>query len=552
MERNAAHDRASLAVGAAFLLLYALTAHRGLQFADSGELQTVALHGGIPHATGYPLWVLLARAFAWLPLGAPEFRVTLFSAACGAAALALMVRRLGEMGVGLAASVTAACFLGVTFSFWRASVRAEVYTLSALVALAALGAALGAARSLAPAAAGTRADPPGAGAARRAPSARVPLLRAGFLLGLALTVHLAFVPVVAVAGIALAWLAWRGAPRDLARLPLLAGAFALGLAPYLLIPALDAARVPANYLDLVREARAFTGAGGPPLDSPWQGLAWLVIGRNVYPPEPVGFHPRSIAAMLPNAGAALFLFELGPLALPLLVAGLVRHARRARARAALLAAAFLASVGFTAWLQFGAMLHLFALPAILLGAILLADGLDAVFGAVAGASRGAGRAGLAALAAWAALALPPALLRVRAQEHPIGSARWRVIEEDPVFRAGFIPGMQGERDAGRWAREALEAMPRGARVLAAWTHYTPLRHVMLRDGARPDVALRQFSAATLEARVARWRVEPPGERPPLAFVARDRGTAPYLEGADSLALPGGGFVYVLAGPVPIP
>ena len=81
------HDRAGLAVGAAFLLLYRLTAAPGLLFADSGELQTVALLGGIPHATGYPLWVALARAFSWLPLGAPEFRVTLFSAACGAAAV---------------------------------------------------------------------------------------------------------------------------------------------------------------------------------------------------------------------------------------------------------------------------------------------------------------------------------------------------------------------------------------------------------------------------------------------------------------------------------
>jgi len=525
VERSAAHDRAAIAVGAAFLLLYRLTAAPGLLFADSAEFQTVGVAGGIPHATGYPLWVALAHAFTWLPLGAPEFRVTLFSAVGGAIALGLLVRRLGEMGVGLAASVTAACFLGATFSFWRVSVRAEVYTLSAIVALVVLGALLRAMRG--------------------ASTARGPALRAGFLLGLVMTGHLAFAPLVAVAGLALAWREWRAAPRDLARLPLVAGAFLLGLTPYLLLVALDAGAVRANYLDLVREMGALMRVDEPPIDSPWQGVAWLVTGRNVYPPEPFGFHPRSVAAMLPNALAALFLFELGPVALPLAIVGFVRHHRRAPRRAALLAAACGSSLVFAAWLQFGAMLHLFLFPAILFGAFFVADGLDAAFAGARRAARGAPGITLASVAAWAALALTPALLRVHADRHPIGPAGWRVTEEDVSFRAGFIPGMQGDRRAETWARAALDSFPRGARVVATWTYYTPLRHLQIVEGLRPDLTLRQLSQQTLEARVREWQRADAASAPPLVFAAGDPRFAPWIAGADSIPLPGGRHAYLL-------
>ncbi len=48
-----------VAMAVAFLLasvLYVQTAAPSVQWGDSGEFQTVALVGGIPHATGYPLF----------------------------------------------------------------------------------------------------------------------------------------------------------------------------------------------------------------------------------------------------------------------------------------------------------------------------------------------------------------------------------------------------------------------------------------------------------------------------------------------------------------
>jgi hypothetical protein len=276
-----------------------------------------------------------------------------------------------------------------------------------------------------------------------------------------------------------------------------------------------------------------------------------VTGRNLYPPDPVGFHPRSILAMLPNCGAVLFLFELGPLALPLLAAGLVRHARRSPVRAALLAAAFAASLAFTAWLQFGPMLHLFLLPAILLGAIFVADGLDALLARVRGGGAPV-RVAVAALVAWSALALPPALLRVHADRHPIGAAGWRVVEEDTAFRAGLVPGMQFDRGAEAWARTALDAFPRNALVLANWTQYTPLRHLMVLEARRPDLTLRQITGPTLAERVRQWQASHAPARAPIVFAARDARVAPFLAGADSVALPRGRFAYVVTRPATTP
>src|SRR4029453_18109906 len=48
--------------------------------ADGGDLITAAATGGIPHPTGYPLYVLLARFFQLLPVGTLAFRTNLMSA----------------------------------------------------------------------------------------------------------------------------------------------------------------------------------------------------------------------------------------------------------------------------------------------------------------------------------------------------------------------------------------------------------------------------------------------------------------------------------------
>ena len=85
---------ARLAPLLAFLVLAALyvaTLRPSVAGGDSGELTAAALTGGVPHPSGYPVFALLARFFAALPLGhSPAWRVNLLSAMSTAAAGGLL------------------------------------------------------------------------------------------------------------------------------------------------------------------------------------------------------------------------------------------------------------------------------------------------------------------------------------------------------------------------------------------------------------------------------------------------------------------------------
>src|SRR5689334_13669655 len=52
-------------------------AHDG---ADGGDLITAAATGGVPHPSGYPTFILLARLFQFLPVGSMAYRTNLMSA----------------------------------------------------------------------------------------------------------------------------------------------------------------------------------------------------------------------------------------------------------------------------------------------------------------------------------------------------------------------------------------------------------------------------------------------------------------------------------------
>jgi len=64
--------------------LYLATASPGSGLEDAGELVTCALTLSNAHMPGYPFFSLLGRLFAFLPAGAPGFRVGLVSACAGA------------------------------------------------------------------------------------------------------------------------------------------------------------------------------------------------------------------------------------------------------------------------------------------------------------------------------------------------------------------------------------------------------------------------------------------------------------------------------------
>src|SRR4030095_16331863 len=87
----------------AAFVLYLRTLAPSLLYGDSAEFQTIAYTLGIGHPTGYPIYVLLAKLFTFLPVGEIAYRVNLFSAFCAALTVGVVffiLRKLGAMHTG--------------------------------------------------------------------------------------------------------------------------------------------------------------------------------------------------------------------------------------------------------------------------------------------------------------------------------------------------------------------------------------------------------------------------------------------------------------------
>ena len=119
-------------------MLYIATLHPSVAGGDSGELTAAALTGGVPHPPGYPLFALLARFFAALPLGhSPAWRVNLLSALSMAAAGGLACAVVQSWTRNAVAGLLAAALFGTNPMVWSQATGAEVFGLNAMfVALA--------------------------------------------------------------------------------------------------------------------------------------------------------------------------------------------------------------------------------------------------------------------------------------------------------------------------------------------------------------------------------------------------------------------------------
>lgn len=183
----------------------------GLHWLDSGELIAAAHHLGVSHPPGQPIWGLLAKGAALVPLGSIPFRMAVLSAVAASGCVLVLVamgRRLfGDAGV--ATLVVALAVAGHPFLLAQAR-RPEVYAPTLLLVLLATSALL------------------------RAPDRRavaLACLYAGLLGGL----HPLLGGAAAVAG--LAWMFGACGPRKAGAALLPAAPLALvGLAAYTLLP----------------------------------------------------------------------------------------------------------------------------------------------------------------------------------------------------------------------------------------------------------------------------------------------------------------------------
>ncbi|MEZ5082035.1 MAG: DUF2723 domain-containing protein [Bacteroidales bacterium] len=136
-----------LTLGLSFLIsfvVYVLTLAPSVTFEDSGELITAAVHLGVPHEPGYPLYTMLGKLFSWLPVGDMAYRLNLMSAFFSSLAAILVCRstiliieslsrndldslqiRIIKYCIGLFAALVFA----FSFENWEQSVITEVYGL---------------------------------------------------------------------------------------------------------------------------------------------------------------------------------------------------------------------------------------------------------------------------------------------------------------------------------------------------------------------------------------------------------------------------------------
>ena len=133
----------SAAAGLAAFVLYVLGACRTIYVGDSGELVAAVHLLGIPHPSGYPLYVLLGKLWTLaVPIGSIAFRMSLFSAACGALAVGLLHRLGLRLGLRPAAAAAGALLFAVSPSFWGEANVQRVYTLNAVFVVLAAAAAV--------------------------------------------------------------------------------------------------------------------------------------------------------------------------------------------------------------------------------------------------------------------------------------------------------------------------------------------------------------------------------------------------------------------------
>lgn len=279
---------------------------------DSGDLLAASVTLGIPHPTGYPLFVLLGRLATFLPVGSIAFRINLVAAVAAAVSVYALVRLACALAPEasrhwIPALAAAACALLYASSrgAWSQSVLSEVYTLNAAFLAVILWLLVEAERDQ---------DP------RR-------LLLASYLFGLGLTNHLLLLAVVP----ALAYVTWR-----------LACTRKIGLIAAVLLPLLIFWGLTLDLYLPIRAARNPEFSWGVPA-SPKQ-LWWVLSGAQYAR----NFFSRNLLGVLRHLVPGRWWMDFGWGLLPLAVGVAVMVRRRAAGAAAiwlsLLAALTLLSV----------------------------------------------------------------------------------------------------------------------------------------------------------------------------------------------------------------
>ena len=409
--------------------IYLLTLGHTVGRADTFEFQVVVPRLGIAHPTGYPLYLLLSKAFTLLPIGTMAWRVNLASAAYAVIAICLLYLIGQRLGGRHGPALLGASALALLPTFWGQAIEAEVYALHALVVAAALFLMIRIVE-------GDNEE------------SETTLLLMAFVLGVGLANHLTTAVLLPPAVLTLIlWHRARPGRRPLANLRFLLKLLLVFLAPLLLYAYLPLRWAAVNG-EPMGAARFVEWVTGGRFQGALQLDAWLrdptrykVVGRLLLREwQPPGL-------LLPALLGVVFLFY-----------------RRWRVGVVLL----LTWVGY---LFYGLSyyvpdLSVFLLPAHLVLALWWGIGLAAIVRLLPPASKSKAllAAGVLTLAAFPLL--------------------WQA--------AGAWPHVDRSRPDGRtqWGRGVLaRELPKGAAILADSEKYPPLYYLQQAEGVRPDLEI---------------------------------------------------------------
>ncbi|HIE29233.1 TPA: DUF2723 domain-containing protein, partial [Candidatus Poribacteria bacterium] len=203
-------------------LIYLKTLAPTVTWRDGGDFATACYVLGIPHPTGYPLYVLLGKLFTFLPVGDVAYRLNLMSAIFAAATCFVLYHIVLHLTQKHIPAFLAALSLAFSFTFWTQAVIVEVYSLNAFFLSALIFLLL----------------------KWRKTRKTYLLYLFAFLCGLSFANHISTIFIVPAAIVFVFMVDFHETVR---RMPILFGLFLLGLTPYLYLPIRSAQNPPLDW-----------------------------------------------------------------------------------------------------------------------------------------------------------------------------------------------------------------------------------------------------------------------------------------------------------------
>ncbi len=122
----------ALALGGVAFLVYLFTLYPSVGGGDSGELITAGYKFSVPHPPGYPLYIVLAKLFSFIPFNSIAWRINLLSSVCDAAATVFLAMAVTRWTKQMWAGVLAGGLFCFSPLVWNYAITAEVFALNNL------------------------------------------------------------------------------------------------------------------------------------------------------------------------------------------------------------------------------------------------------------------------------------------------------------------------------------------------------------------------------------------------------------------------------------